>query len=130
MPNPNSPIRPAVPRFSSGKLLSGKERRGPKRRKSAVVPTKSILTAAWGRPIKGDRIGIVAETGELSVGVIRDPGCPEAVTAERSCDAGRRGPPADHRIGVRLRQSGIAPAPAPSPERMSGSQQTLPADPR
>src|SRR2546423_3239586 len=45
-PNPTSPIRPPVPRFSLGKSLSGKERRGPKRRKSAVVPTKSILTAA------------------------------------------------------------------------------------
>src|SRR5271156_3020398 len=41
-----SPIRPAVPEFSPGKSLSGKERRRPKRRKSAVVPTKSILTAA------------------------------------------------------------------------------------
>src|SRR2546423_14321058 len=45
-PNPTSPIRPPVPRFSLGKSLSGKERRGPKRRKSAVVPTKSILTVA------------------------------------------------------------------------------------
>src|SRR5437763_4372302 len=44
--SPTSPIRPAVPRFSRGKSLSGKERRGPKRRKSAVVPTKSILKAA------------------------------------------------------------------------------------
>src|SRR5258706_9847058 len=41
-----SPMRPAVPEFSSGKSLNGKERRGPKRRKSAVVPTKSILSAA------------------------------------------------------------------------------------
>src|SRR3984893_18010978 len=41
-----SPIRPAVPEFSSGKSLNGKERRGPKRRKSAVAPTKSILSAA------------------------------------------------------------------------------------
>src|SRR3954463_13413399 len=41
-----SPIRPAVPGFSLGKSLNGKERWGPKRRKSAVVPTKSILTAA------------------------------------------------------------------------------------
>jgi hypothetical protein len=39
-----SPIRPAVARFSSGKSLSGKGERGPKQRKSAVVPTKSILT--------------------------------------------------------------------------------------
>src|SRR6202030_653266 len=44
--NPTSPIRPAVPEFSSGKSLSGKGCRGPGRRKSAVVPTKSILTAA------------------------------------------------------------------------------------
>src|SRR6202030_467759 len=44
--NPTSPIRPAVPEFSSGKSLSGKGCRGPERRKSAVVPTKSILTAA------------------------------------------------------------------------------------
>src|SRR5437762_13098250 len=43
---PTSPIRPAVPRFSRGKSLSGKGYRGLKRRKSAVVPTKSILTAA------------------------------------------------------------------------------------
>jgi hypothetical protein len=35
-PSPTSPIRPAVPRFSPGKSLSGKERGGPKRRKSAV----------------------------------------------------------------------------------------------
>src|SRR3984893_11618377 len=41
-----SPIRPAVPRFSPGKSLNGKERRGSKLRKSAVVPTKSILKAA------------------------------------------------------------------------------------
>src|SRR6266403_1468843 len=43
---PTSPIRPAVPEFSSGKSLSGKGCRGPERRKSAVVPTESILTAA------------------------------------------------------------------------------------
>src|SRR6059058_4927944 len=45
-PSLTSPIRPAAPEFSSGKSLNGKERRGPKRRKSAVVPTKSILSAA------------------------------------------------------------------------------------
>src|SRR5437764_1345503 len=45
-PNLTSPIRPAVARFSSGKSLSGKGERAPKQRKSAVVPTKSILTAA------------------------------------------------------------------------------------
>src|SRR6202030_2571109 len=44
--NPTSPIRPAVPEFSPGKSLSGKGRCGPGRRKSAVVPTKSILKAA------------------------------------------------------------------------------------
>src|SRR6266403_2434186 len=44
--SPTSPIRPAVPEFSSGKSLSGKGCRGRERRKSAVVPTKSILTAA------------------------------------------------------------------------------------
>src|SRR3984893_11595262 len=44
--SPTSPIRPAVPEFSSGKSLSGKGRRGPGGRKSAVVPTKSIFTAA------------------------------------------------------------------------------------
>src|SRR3954447_26478382 len=44
--SPTSPIRPAVPRFSRGKSLSGKGCRGLKRRKSAVVPTKSILKAA------------------------------------------------------------------------------------
>src|SRR5438270_3253710 len=38
-----SPIRPAVPRFSSGKSLSSKGDRRPKRRKSAVVPTKPIF---------------------------------------------------------------------------------------
>jgi hypothetical protein len=41
--NLTSPIRPAVPEFSSGKSLSSKGCRGPERRKSAVVPTKSIL---------------------------------------------------------------------------------------
>src|SRR5438105_2643839 len=41
-----SPIRPAVAEFSSGKSLNGKERRGPNRQKSALVPTKSILSAA------------------------------------------------------------------------------------
>src|SRR6201984_3924322 len=41
-----SPIRPAVPEFSPGKSLNDKEGGGPKRRKSAVVPTKSILSAA------------------------------------------------------------------------------------
>ena len=48
MPRPNltSPIRPAVPRFSLAKSLSGKGRCGPEHQKSAVVPTKSILTAA------------------------------------------------------------------------------------
>src|SRR5580693_9241337 len=45
-PNLTSPIRPAAPEFSPGKSLNGKERGGPKRRKSAVVPTKSILSAA------------------------------------------------------------------------------------
>src|SRR5438477_8234687 len=44
--NLTSPIRPAVPEFSPGKSLNGKERGGRKRRKSAVVPTKSILSAA------------------------------------------------------------------------------------
>src|SRR5204863_569322 len=44
--SPPSPIRPAVPRFSRGKSLSDKGCRGLKRRKSAVVPTKSILKAA------------------------------------------------------------------------------------
>src|SRR5437763_15225220 len=44
--NLTSPIRPAVPRFSRGKSLSDKGCRGLKRRKSAVVPTKSILKAA------------------------------------------------------------------------------------
>jgi hypothetical protein len=34
----------------------------------------------------------------------RDPGCPETVVAELGCNAGRCGAPADHRIGVRLRQ--------------------------
>ena len=54
-----SPIRPAVPEFSSGKSLNGKERRGPKRRKSAVVPTKSILSAA-NVPIIGGHHGSCA----------------------------------------------------------------------
>src|SRR5207302_10302825 len=45
-PSLTSPIRPAVPGLSSGKSLSGKGCRGPGRRKSAVVPTKSILKAA------------------------------------------------------------------------------------
>src|SRR6201987_6411586 len=44
--NLTSPIRPAVPRFSLAKSLSGKGRRGLGGGKSAVVPTKSILTAA------------------------------------------------------------------------------------
>src|SRR5437763_3750472 len=44
--NPSSPIRPAVLRFSQSKWLIGHESRGPNPRKSAVVPTKSILTAA------------------------------------------------------------------------------------
>src|SRR3984957_3912673 len=44
--SPTSPIRPAAPEFSSCKSLSGKGCRGPGRRKSAVVPTKSILKAA------------------------------------------------------------------------------------
>src|ERR1700751_6217171 len=44
--NLTSPIRPAVPRFSLAKSLSGKGRRGLGSRKSGVVPTKSILTAA------------------------------------------------------------------------------------
>src|SRR5262249_32276684 len=44
--SPSSPIRPAVWRFSQSKCLIGKEGRGPNPRKSAVVLTKSILTAA------------------------------------------------------------------------------------
>src|SRR5204863_2791875 len=44
--SPSSPIRPAVWRFSQIKRLIGKEGRGRNPRKSAVVPTKSILTAA------------------------------------------------------------------------------------
>src|ERR1700720_1053012 len=51
-----SPIRPAVARFSSGKSLSGKGERGPKQRKSAVVPTKSILTAANAPIIAGHHV--------------------------------------------------------------------------
>src|SRR5262249_21892829 len=39
-------LRPAVWRFSQSKCLIGREGRGPNPRKSAVVPTKSILTAA------------------------------------------------------------------------------------
>src|ERR1700730_15055286 len=38
--------------------------------------------------------------------VSRDPGCPEPVIAELGFDASSRGAPADHRIGVRLRQYG------------------------
>src|SRR6059058_5795369 len=45
-PNPTSPIRPAVSRFSPHKWLSCKGCCGPRGRKSAVVPTKSILKAA------------------------------------------------------------------------------------
>jgi len=33
-----------------------------------------------------------------------DAGCPEVMIAELGCDAGRRRAPADHRIGIRLRQ--------------------------
>jgi hypothetical protein len=44
--NLTSPIRPAVLEFSPGKSLNSKELGGSKRRKSAVVPTKSILKAA------------------------------------------------------------------------------------
>src|SRR5437762_9233735 len=44
--SPSSPIRPAVLRFSQSKWLIGHEGRGRNPRKSAVVPTKSILTAA------------------------------------------------------------------------------------
>src|SRR5437764_1606726 len=46
IPSLTSPIRPAVPRFSSGKSLSSKGDRRPKRRKSAVVPTKPIFRTA------------------------------------------------------------------------------------
>jgi deoxycytidylate deaminase len=41
-----SPIRPGIAQFSQGKLLTCKGRGRRKRRKSAVVPTKSILKAA------------------------------------------------------------------------------------
>jgi len=44
--SPTSPVRPCVLRFSPSKRLISKDRRGPKHRKSAVVPTKSILNAA------------------------------------------------------------------------------------
>src|SRR5262249_23488175 len=44
--SPSSPIRPAVRRFSQSKGLIGKEGRVREPRKSAVVPTKSIPTAA------------------------------------------------------------------------------------
>src|SRR5205814_2675701 len=46
MLSPSSLIRRAIWRFSQSKGLIGKESRGPNPRKSAVVPTKSILTAA------------------------------------------------------------------------------------
>src|SRR5205085_1679620 len=57
------------------------------------------------------RAGMIRHCGRLlerssvfQVG--RDPGRPETVIAELRCDPGRHGAPADHRIGVRLRQHG------------------------
>src|SRR5262245_51284959 len=44
--SPSSPIRPSVLRFSQSKRLIDNGSRGPERGKSAVVPTKSILTVA------------------------------------------------------------------------------------
>src|ERR1700722_3339868 len=54
--SPTSPIRPAAPEFSSCKSLSGKGCRGLGRRKSAVVPTKSILKVANVRIIGGHHV--------------------------------------------------------------------------
>src|SRR6201989_1039216 len=44
--SPTSPIRPSIAQLSDGKCVTCKGRGGPKREKSAVVPTKSILKAA------------------------------------------------------------------------------------
>src|SRR3954466_572122 len=44
--NPTSPIRASIAQLSQSKSLIGNESRGPNPRKSAVVPTNSILTAA------------------------------------------------------------------------------------
>src|SRR5438132_14374899 len=46
LPSLTSPIRPAAAEFLRSKVLTRKGRGGRKRRKSAVVPTKSILLAA------------------------------------------------------------------------------------
>src|SRR5271155_1282918 len=47
----------------------------------------------------------------------RDPGCPETVIAEPSCDHGRRCALADHRIGVRLRQHRAGEFAGAAPDR-------------
>src|SRR6201987_3320275 len=54
--NLTSPIRPAVPRFSLAKSLSGKGRRGLGGGKSAVVPPKSIPPASNGPIIGGHHV--------------------------------------------------------------------------
>ena len=48
--------------------------------------------------------GLFERAAVLEIG--RDPGCPETVIAKLGVDPGRGRAPADHRIGVRLRQDG------------------------
>ena len=51
------------------------------------------------------RGGLFERAAILEIG--GDPGRPEAMVAELGSDAGCRGAPADHRIGIRLRQHGV-----------------------
>jgi hypothetical protein len=61
------------------------------------------------------RSGLFQRAAVLEVG--GDPRCAEAVVAELGCDAGRRRAPADHRIGVRLRQHGAGEFPGAPADR-------------
>ena len=61
------------------------------------------------------RGGLFERAAVLQVG--RDPGRPEGVIADLRLDAGRRGAPADHGVGVRLGQGGRGQRVRPAADR-------------
>src|ERR1700730_3472421 len=91
--SPTSPIRPAVPEFSSGKSLSGKGCCGPERGKSAVVPTKSILTAANVPIIGGHHVLALQGSPEGWQATPLLERCREHAGRRRACSAAARAVP-------------------------------------
>src|ERR1700730_19048430 len=69
-----------------------------------LIPPAIVELCRARRGVVRHRRGLFQRAAVLEVG--GDPCCPTTVGAEFGGDAGRRGAPADHRIGVRLRQLG------------------------